>query len=336
MIRNNFFRSPFLCLIKKGQIINSIRYPLNNPNQILKDILNSGLSIENLDIVLSYEYISLELKKCFRKLGHSIKGITIFHDVEETFDEFIVNNVLDYSIIVYDILGRTDIKMLNVSREVSEIIIDFIIDFRKLSELEYLVDLFSSSKIVLYGTKISKLYTNFIPNSLTGIRELKLHNCCDDKSVFIEPNKIARLTLSDCNIELTQSYEYLCLDGVAITSISDYRPIYIKHLVLNRTQILQNQIIYVEHLELKNENQYCPNLITRNITIWLNEFECSLNLNNIELDTLTLKTNNYFPLEKKRQFVHNINCKTNLIKIDNGIDLSDDIKRNENVIIYRL
>lgn len=335
LVHNDFFHSRFLCLIKEGEIIKSIYLPLDKSNQILLDLLNSELPIENLEIYQSYRYISSELKECFRKLGHNIQGITITHAVNETFDEFISDNVIDYSKIVYDILGRTDLKMVSLYGFCNSTSIT--IDFRNLPELEYLINQYTSSNnIVFFGTKITKLVTNLIPNSLTGIRELTLHNFYADKSVFIEPNEIDRLTSFDYNIELTRSYEYLCLTRVVIKSIRNDKPIYIKHLVLDKTQILQNQIIYVEHLELMNKDQYCPNLITRNITIWLNEFECSLDLNNIELDTLTLKTKDYSPFANNRKFVHNINCKTNLIKIDNGIDLSDDIKRNENVIIYTL
>lgn len=193
----------------------------------------------------------------FKKLGHNIRGITLFHDEGAIFpDEFIVDNVLDYSKIVHDILGRTNLKLITVR----DIIDDFTIDFRKLLELEYLSYMGDS---LLYGIKITKLETSNIPKSLSGIRILTLDNIFENATVFNEPNAIEKLALINYDIELTQSYKYLYLYRSVVKSISNDKPIYIKHLVLNSTQILQNRTIYVEHLELSHEDQYCPNLITK-------------------------------------------------------------------------
>lgn len=329
----------YLGLIKKDQIIQDMQISFYKPKQILYDILNTGLVIENLHFhsEITYCEIDSDLKDCLKKLGHNIQGITISHRDLENIDVFVFFNVLDYSKIIYDILGRTNLKMLKVCEYIMD---NIVIDYRGLSDLESLTSTCFSSNSVLYGTKIAELELNTetIPKSFVGIRELNLSYQSKSKNsgrcFNEEPNNIQKLFLTEFKISLSQSYEHLSLIRTFARYVRNADPVYIKQLFLKNSEITCESKVYVDHLELRGRNKYCQNIIAKNITIWLDEYESYLNFNNTKLDTLTLKTEYYNPLMLRKKIVKNIESKVNLIKIDNGIELSDNVKKNTDLIIH--
>lgn len=334
---NDIFVSNYIQLNKQRSTIKYIRVSRNTPNKILQDILKLELPIECLRFgsELTYRNINSEFKQYFKKFGNNIRGVIIEHDDTENIDEYIVDGVLNYSPIIMDMFGRTNLEMVGIRGYIKN---DISIDFRELKELKCLISKCESQNInILYGNTISKLELNTktTPYPLEKITELALFCQYHMKpNIFIDENNIQKLTLKDWNLKLTHSYEYLKLTRATIYAC-DTDTFYIKKLILSGSKILSKCTLIIEHLELDDVNQYCDNLIAKNITIWIDGYgyECVLNLNNLELDTLTLKTNGSYPSFLYQKTVLDINCKVNIIRVENGIKLSDNAKQKANLVI---